>query len=43
MNDNDKDLKNKSFKSGENEVLFPLLFGIIAVILMAIISHFTGN
>ncbi len=42
MKDN-KDLNNKEFKSGSGEVLFSLLFGIIAVIIMAIAAHFTGN
>lgn len=38
-----KENKNKNSESGKNEVLFPLLFGIIAVIIMAIVSHFMGN
>ena len=38
-----KNNKDKIPQSGGNEVLFPLLYGIIAVIIMAIISHFTGN
>lgn len=38
-----KDNDNKEIKSGKNEILFPLLFGIIAVIIMAVVSHFIGN
>lgn len=38
-----KNNKDQIPQSGEGEVLFPLLFGIIAVIIMAVVSHFTGN
>ena len=37
------DNKDKKPQSGNSEVSFPLLFGIIAVIIMAIIAHFMGN
>ena len=38
-----KDNKDKIPQSGNGDVSFPLLFGIIAVIIMAVISHFMGN
>jgi hypothetical protein len=34
---------NRKSESGGNEVLFPLLYGILSVIIMAIVSHFMGN
>ena len=42
MSKNDKNKKEIHTSEG-NDVLFPLMFGIIATILMAIISHFIGG
>ena len=42
MSKNDKNKKETHTSEG-NDVLFPLMFGIIATILMAIISHFIGG
>ena len=38
-----KDNKDKIQQSGNGDTSFPLLFGIIAVIIMAIAAHFMGN
>ncbi len=38
-----KDSKDKIPPSSNGDISFPLLFGIIAVIIMAIVSHFMGN
>lgn len=42
MSKNDKNKKEIRTSEG-NDVIFPLMFGIIATILMAIISHFIGG
>ena len=42
MSKNDKNKKEIHTSEG-NDVLFPLIFGIVATILMAIVSHFIGN
>ena len=39
-----KDNKEKeTYTYNKNDVLFPLIFGIAAVIIMAIVSHFMGK
>ncbi len=35
--------KNNVPNTNAGEATFPLVFGIVAVILMALISHFIGN
>lgn len=42
MSKNDKN-KKEIHTSDANDFIFPLIFGIVATILMAIISHFIGN
>ena len=42
MSKNDKKKKEIHTSDGD-DVIFPLMFGIIATILMAIASHFIGN
>jgi len=42
MSKNDKNKKEIRTSEG-SDVIFPLMFGIIATILMAIISHFIGG
>jgi len=42
MSKNDKKKKEIRTSNGD-DVIFPLMFGIIATILMAIVSHFIGN
>lgn len=42
MSKNDKNRKEIHTSEGK-DAIFPLMFGIIATILMAIISHFFGN
>lgn len=42
MSKNDKNKKEIHTSEG-NDIMFPLLFGIIATVLMAAISHFIGK
>ena len=42
MSKNDKNKREIRTSEG-SDVIFPLMFGIIATILMAIISHFLGG
>lgn len=42
MSKNNKNKKEIHTSEG-NDVLFPLIFGVVATILMAIAAHFIGN